>query len=298
MKAAKLFGILGAAMMITSMVTMVPAEEDLSGRDEMSTGSLEFRVIGEDGNNELYHIENVESLGENSLTGKTLYWLGSSVAYGEKADGFSMADYIAKRDGANCVKETVSGTTFAENGVKPETCYVDRMLDGAFDPEEKVDAFICQISTNDAIVKNQEFKGEMPSVIPAESLESVDYTTTLGAVQYIIEYVEKTWDCPVYFFSGAYFGDENDGIRGNKNPGGSDYAKYVADVTEIAKAYDALDGYTVKVIDLFNDAEFNAQVSDEDYVYLMHDRIHPRRAGYLVWWTPYFEEFLLGEFGA
>ena len=70
MKAAKLFGILGAAMMITSMVTMVPAEEDLSGRDEMSTGSLEFRVIGEDGNNELYHIENVESLGENSLTGK------------------------------------------------------------------------------------------------------------------------------------------------------------------------------------------------------------------------------------
>ena len=296
MKTGRMVGFFGAVLLCTILTTVVPAGDDLSERDEMSTGKLEFRVVGEDGNNDLYDIDNVEAGEENILSGKTIYWLGSSVAYGEKADGFSMADYIAKRDGANCIKETLSGSTLAENGVKPESCYVNRMLEGALDPNEKVDAFICQISTNDAIKKFHEWKGEIPASIPAESLDSIDYTTTLGAVQYIIEYAEKTWDCPIYFFSGAWFGDEDEGVRGNKNPEGSDYAQYVADVTKIAEEYNALDGYTVKVIDLFNDADFNAQISDDDYVYLMNDRIHPRKAGYLVWWTPYFENFLINEF--
>ena len=53
-----------------------------------------------------------------------------------------------------------------------------------------------------------------------------------------------------------------------------------------------MDGYTVKVLDLFHNEEFNSLVTDSDYAYLMGDAIHPRQAGYRVWWVPYFEEFL------
>ena len=57
----------------------------------------------------------------------------------------SFAEYIAVR---NCtyVKEAVGGTTLADND---KTSYIQRMLHN-IDPNAQFDAFICQLSTNDA----------------------------------------------------------------------------------------------------------------------------------------------------
>jgi len=53
-----------------------------------------------------------------------------------------------------------------------------------------------------------------------------------------------------------------------------------------------VDGFEVGVIDLFNDEEFNAVASDAYYSWATSDAIHPKKAGYLQWWTPYFESYL------
>ena len=49
--------------------------------------------------------------------------------------------------------------------------------------------------------------------------------------------------------------------------------------------------WDVPVIDLWNDAAFNA-VSEEKRALWMADPIHPTQAGYLEWWSPYMEATL------
>ena len=43
------------------------------------------------------------------LCGKTFYFLGSSVTYGEP-DGVSFVEHLARRTGCHCIKNAVSGT--------------------------------------------------------------------------------------------------------------------------------------------------------------------------------------------
>ena len=56
-------------------------------------------------------------------------------------------------------------------------------------------------------------------------------------------------------------------------------------------------GTQVGVIDMFHDAEFNAAASKEYYGWAQSDAIHPKRAGYLQWWTPYLEHRLITDIG-
>lgn len=45
------------------------------------------------------------------------------------------------------------------------------------------------------------------------------------------------------------------------------------------------------MIDMWNDAGFNALTSEQRELYLA-DAIHPTNAGYLQWWTPYMENVI------
>lgn len=232
---------------------------------------------------------------ENSpLAGKLFYFLGSSVTYGAASGGESMADFLAALTGCTCVKEAVSGTTIFDDGKTDNTgtkSYTRRLTQGtAFDKSAHPDAFICQISTNDATNDRLGMRGEIAEGILAA--EEYDRATTLGGVEFILRYVSDTWGCPVYFYSGAYFGDE--GSRKNSNPKGSEYGKLVGEVKEVVEKWkDA--GYDVDVIDLYNDEAFNSAVTDEYYAWCTSDPIHPKKAGYLNWWTPYFEAFLINH---
>lgn len=255
--------------------------------------TVDEALIGKDANGAEFSAGSQAS--RDTLKGKLIYWLGSSVTYGSAAGGESMADFLAALTGCTSVKEAVSGTTIYDDGGTGDSgakSYTRRMANStAFDKNAHPDAFICQISTNDATNDRLGKRGAMTEGTPA--LDFYDRGTTLGGVEYIIKYVLQTWNCPVYFYSGAYFGDS--GTRSNGNPKGSEYGKLVDEVKQIAqKWYD--EGYEVKVIDLYHDADFNAAVSDEYYLWCRQDAIHPKKAGYLTWWTPYFEHFLVENF--
>lgn len=254
-------------------------------------------VFEADANDTRFYASSVEQT-ESPLEGKLIYWLGSSVTYGASSGGESMADFLAAKTGCISKKEAVSGTTIFDDGKTENTgkkSYTRRMQESdVFSVEERPDFFICQISTNDAWGDRMKNLGQ---IAPDDKLEQEDFdrSTTLGGVEFIIAYVTDTWGCPIYFYSGAYFGDgyrSEINPRASSNPTGTDYGTLVGKVKEIAEKWQKVN-VDVQVIDLFNDPDFNAAVSDAYYLWSTNDAIHPKRAGYLQWWMPYFEHFLL-----
>ena len=61
---------------------------------------------------------------------------------------------------------------------------------------------------------------------------------------------------------------------------------------DIQSAEDIQDG----IIDLWNNDDFN-QLTDEQRTLYMADSIHPTKAGYLEWWLPTMETFIIEYLG-
>ena len=250
-------------------------------------------------NDARFNPSNVEQV-DSILKGKKIYWLGSSVTYGAASDGFSMADYLDALTGTISKKEAVSGTTLLNDGLTQNTgakSYVNRLINGQiFDVDEEIDAFICQISTNDCTNDRLNKRGRFTDDDKLE-LDDFDVATSLGAVEYIIAYVSSVWHCPIYFYSGSYFTNgSNKALRQNNNPLGSEYAKFVNQVKQIIDKWNEYIDYDVNIIDLYNDEDFNNEASDTYYSWATSDPIHPRKAGYLQWWTPYIRNCLEKDF--
>lgn len=209
-----------------------------------------------------YSLNGAEADADSSLKGKTVIFLGSSVTYGYGSFGVSFADYLEKTDGINAVKEAVSGTTLVD--VKSNS-YVSRLKN--IDKSIKADAFVCQLSTNDATK-------EMPLGEISESFDMNDFDTltVAGAIEYIISYARSAWDCPVVFYTQARYDSDY-------------YAEMVDLLLKIQKKWD------ITVLDLWNDEEINSITQEERKFYLV-DRIHPTKAGYKEWWLPKFRECL------
>ncbi len=188
------------------------------------------------------------------LAGKTVLFLGSSVTYGSAANGESFADMLADY-GCNVVKEAVSGTTLVDTGADS---YVSRMK--TMDKALNADLFVCQLSTNDAS------QGK-----PLGALDGAKDTSTIaGAIEHIIDYVKRTWNCPVAFYTNPRYDSEP-------------YAQMV----ELLK--ECVQKHSIGVIDLWSDAEFN-RITDEQRARYMADPIHPTRQGYREWWLPVFAQ--------
>lgn len=198
------------------------------------------------------------------LKGKRLLFLGSSVTFGSAAGGVSMADYIRAMDGCTVVKEAVSGTTLAD---RSEDSYLSRLR--KIDTNQSFDAVICQLSTNDASRKIC-----LGSVSDSREPDTFDTSTVAGSMEAIIAHVQNIWNCPLVFYTGTKY----------------ESGEYQAMVDLLPRLRDK---WGIHVLDLWNDDGMNA-VSQEDYALYMHDAIHPSRAGYLLWWTPKFQDFLYG----
>ncbi|MBR2121424.1 MAG: SGNH/GDSL hydrolase family protein [Lachnospiraceae bacterium] len=200
------------------------------------------------GNAPEYDVSTI-SRDENSvLKGRSIIYLGSSVTFGAASQEQSFIEFIDASEGTLSVKEAVSGTTLVDD--EPGS-YIERML--KLPKDIKADAFVCQLSTNDAS-KNK----------PLDKIVS--------SIEYIIDYAKNTWHCPVFFYTGTKFGSEL-------------YGQMVDAILKMEQ-----EG-KIKVLDLWNDPEMNA-VSPKDYELYMADPIHPTKAGYLKWWTPKFIAFL------
>ena len=196
------------------------------------------------------------------IYGKTVIFLGSSVTYGYGSLGTSFVEYLKEADGIIPVKEAVSGTTLADIR---ESSYVARMK--TIDKNIKADAFVCQLSTNDA-TKNIPL-GELTDSLEPDSF---DTSTVIGAIEYIITYAESTWSCPVIFYTNTRY--ESDA-----------YKKMVDALLQIAEKHG------ITVIDLWNNEELNC-ISEEKRKLYMTDAIHPTKAGYHEWWLPEFQNIL------
>ena len=222
--------------------------------------NIRFRKLS--GNADKYSVENVQPLESSPLDGMNICYLGSSVTYGASSLQESFVEFIAKRNNTTFVKEAVSGTTLVTTCTGGNS-YITRMK--KLDKSAKFDLFVCQLSTNDA--SQNKPLGEVKGIG-----KTYDTSTICGAINTIIDYVKNTWNCPVVFYTNAYYESEN-------------YAKMVEAVKQIADIKGAY------VIDLYTDADFN-NITDEQSSLCMADKIHPTKAGYLLWWTPKIEETL------
>ena len=222
------------------------------------------------GNDIRYSLDKTLPGSDPVLQGKTVLFLGSSVTYGFAALGEAFPDYMRKRDGMNSVKEAVSGTTLVWDENEKES-YIERLQ--KMDTQIHADAFMCQLSTNDAKPDKPKPLGEISD---SRDIKDFDITTITGAMEYIIAYAQKTWSCPVSFYTGTRFDNEL-------------YAKMVERLSELK------DKWGISILDLWHDQEMN-DVTKEDYALFMNDPVHPTRAGYRDWWTPKFEEFFRRQF--
>ncbi len=215
-----------------------------------------------EGNYGEYSLRDTASVSDSPINGKTVIFLGSSVTFGYGSLGVSFADFLEKTDGITAIKEAVSGTTLVD--VKSSS-YVSRVK--KIDKNIKANAFVCQLSTNDATK-------EMPlgEISDSFSMNDFDTQTVAGAIEYIIAYANKTWNCPVVFYTQAKYDSDH-------------YAKMVDLLFEIQKKWN------ITVIDLWNDDEINSITDEERKIYLV-DHIHPTKAGYKEWWLPEFQKCL------
>lgn len=220
------------------------------------------------GNGEQYGFDQITAMEDSPLAGKTICIMGSSVVHGSSSQESAVGEYLAARFDAELVKEAVSGTMLIDNG---RSSYIQRMLNN-LDPNAQYDLFICQLSTNDAT-----FKKPLGEISESTDLESFDTSTVAGAMEYIIVYAQETWNCPVVFFTGSRYESK----------------EYEAMVTTLLALEEK---YGICVLDLWSDDSFN-DISDEDRSLYMQDKIHPTKAGYLLWWGPEMERQLLEFLG-
>ena len=213
--------------------------------------------------------EKEETDSKDALSGKTICWLGSSVTYGAKAEGYSMADVIVENHkNTVCLKYTISGTTLANSDA---SSYVARMKsDIAKDLE--MDAMIVQLSTNDAKQGR-----EMGTMSESKRMEDFDDATIIGAMETIIAYAQETWGCPVIFYTGTRYESE----------------EYAAMVEALHRLQDK---WGIGVIDLWENEAMTAIIGTEEYDSYMADDTHPNEKGYKEWWAPEFERYLTEYF--
>ena len=212
------------------------------------------------GNRDRYSFEEIKPLPESPLKNKQILVLGSSVTQGVAAKGDAVAEYLCRRFACEYTEEAVIGTTLGDQG---KNSYVKRLND--LDSSVSYDLFLSQLSTNDAT------KG-----IPLGELSTDGYfdtSTTTGAMEYIITYVNDTWNCPVVFFTNSRYDSD-------------DYTKLVSRLYELQQKYE------IGIIDLWNNDDFN-NISPEMRKLYMFDKIHPVMAGYRDWWGPEMERQLL-----
>ena len=229
-----------------------------------------FKALGDirmsklPGNAEAYGMKTVEPMADSLLEGKNVLFLGSSVTYGAASLQEGIPEYFAARFGCSVTKEAVSGTTLTDDS---NSSYVHRLLTKV-DPAAPYSLVVVQLSTNDATKKKT-----LGEVSDSQNLEDFDTKTVTGAMEYIVAYCEKTWNCPVVFYTGSRYDSET-------------YATMVERLMALREKWG------IGVLDLWSDEAFNS-ISDADRALYMYDKIHPTKAGYREWWCPELEKQLL-----
>lgn len=229
----------------------------------------------------------------SSLKGKTIGYLGSSITVGFRSENVAFPDYIGKITGSTTVKQAITGGPLAKKeGVRDEVSYITQMEDN-LTKNENLDALVVQLSTNDTTLGI-----EMGEVSSSQNKDDYDYSTVIGAMEYIIAYAKEKWNCPVIFYINPYLSDEVIEKFAKENNANIDEIKEAYQNT-YEKMIDALykvqNKWNIGVIDMWNNDAFKNIDIDLRSNYYMADIIHPTKAGYLFWYTPYIQAQLEKE---
>ena len=183
----------------------------------------------------------------NCLYNKKILFLGSSVTRGTAANGKSFADLLEKEYNIKIQKEAKDGTTLTDTSA---SSYISRMK--LLNKDETYDYIVVQLSTNDL---RRHISLELNASIPPEK-------TIEGAILYIVEYLKKTYNSPIIFYTNPYFHNEK-------------YSKMVSILNKLSVEQNFF------VVDFYNSFEWK-NMSDTQRNQLMADMIHPTLAGYQV----------------
>ena len=215
------------------------------------------------GNAAKYGVVNTAAI-QSPLAGKRIAFLGSSVTFGFGSLGESFVDYLAKRDGIIPIKEAVSGTTLIDQDTfSKNDSYVARLK--GVGGHKRLDAFVLQLSTNDAKTGDEELGEISPNF-------DYDVKTITGALEYILNYVKSTWAVPTFIYTNPKY----------QNPF---YQKMVNLLPVLQQKWH------FDILDLYNAPEFDYSPTMADLYRI--DDIHPTRAGYQIKWLPFFERQLM-----
>lgn len=229
----------------------------------------------------------------SSLKGKTIGYLGSSITVGFRSENVAFPDYIGKITGSITVKQAITGGPLAKKeGVRDEVSYITQLEDN-LSKNENLDALVVQLSTNDTTLGIG-----MGEVSSSQNKDDYDYSTVIGAMEYIIAYAKEKWNCPVIFYINPYLSDEVIEKFAKENNANIDEIKEAYQNT-YEKMIDALykvqNKWNIGVIDMWNNDAFKNIDIDLRSNYYMADIIHPTKAGYLFWYTPYIQAQLEKE---
>lgn len=244
-----------------------------------------------DSNDSSLNTENVKKQ-DSSLKDKTIGYLGSSITVGFQSQNVAFPDYIEKITGSKTIKQAITGGPLAKKeGVRDEISYITQ-LENNLSQNDTLDALVVQLSTNDTTLGI-----EIGELSTSNDKDDFDYSTVIGAMEYIIAYVKEKWDCPVIFYINPYLSDDMIQRYADANNANADEIKAAYQDT-YEKMIDALyivqNKWNISIIDMWNNDDFkNINLDLRDYY--MADPIHPTKAGYLFWYTPYIQQQLEKE---
>ncbi|MCG3399155.1 SGNH/GDSL hydrolase family protein [Staphylococcus massiliensis] len=207
---------------------------------------------------------------ETALSNKEIAFLGSSVTYGAVSRGQSFVEYLREEYGVNTHKSAKSGTTLSGNvASRYGKSYVMRLRDD-FKDVKHLDAFVCQLSTNDG-----RFDRHLGEIIESKHIQDFDVETTIGAIEYIIAYIYNRWDCKLVFCTCLRQSDP--------------YYEYL-----IETLYRLSDKWGFDIIDIKHHKRANKMAKKDKT--MMADDAHPTFKGYRYIYTPIFVKYLLKYF--
>ena len=187
------------------------------------------------------------------------YFLGSSVTYGSNTNGVSFVDILPDRLKCTVLKNAVSGTTLVEGN----NSYIQRLKQMPINAN--VEHLVVQLSTNDAT------QNKPLGTLTADGTTSYDTNTIIGAIEEIISYAKKTWNCDVTFYTNPKYSSAN-------------YE------TMISALYQVQAKWNIGILDFYNYRDM-VELSDQTLSSYMSDAIHPNSKGY-AWMADEFAKYL------
>lgn len=231
---------------------------------------------------------------DSPLKDKYIAYLGSSITLGMKSENVSFAEYIGQRTGCHTIKQAISGATLAykdEDEVhdyRKQISYIKQLInpEGELFNAQHLDILLVQLSTNDTTMDIS-----LGEVYRKGRSIQFDYSTVIGAIEYIILFAIAKWNCKVVFYTNPYIQpeeysdfEEND----RRHVHGDLVVKYQKMVDAL---YEVQKKWPIGIIDLWNEPSFR-NIDLDVKRYYMADIIHPYKSGYLFWYAPFLQKGL------